>query len=83
MYKGGKCTGCKGPVETMAAHCQKCEIRPCAEKKGVKSCAECDEFPCEKVKAFHAKKMGAKAAANCEEIKKIGYDKWLAKQSAN
>ncbi|MEX0323294.1 MAG: DUF3795 domain-containing protein [Puniceicoccaceae bacterium] len=85
MYTGGKCTGCKGPVETMAAHCQKCKIRPCAEEKGVKSCAECAEFPCDKIKAFHNpdKPMGRKAAANCEAIKSVGYDKWLAQQAKN
>ena len=82
MYTGGKCTGCKGPTETLADHCKTCEMRPCAQSKGLKSCAECKGFPCAKTEAFHnsGKPMGHAAAAGCKEIQDVGYDQWLAKQ---
>jgi hypothetical protein len=84
MYAGGKCTGCKGPTETLAEHCQKCQMRPCAQAKGIKSCAECKSFPCAKTEAFHnsGKPMGKAAAANCATIRESGYDQWLADQAA-
>ncbi|VGO17634.1 hypothetical protein PDESU_06235 [Pontiella desulfatans] len=84
MYTGGKCTGCKGPTETLSDHCKKCEMRPCAQAKGVKSFAECKGFPCAKTEAFHnsGKPMGKAAAANCKVIQESGYEKWLAAQSA-
>jgi hypothetical protein len=84
MYTDGKCTGCKGPTETLADHCQKCQIRPCAESKDIKSCAECKGFPCAKTQAFHesGKPKGKTAAANCKTIRTMGYDKWLSAQAA-
>ncbi|MCF7847742.1 MAG: DUF3795 domain-containing protein [Kiritimatiellales bacterium] len=84
LYTGGKCTGCKGPTETLADHCKACKMRPCAQAKGIKSCAECPGFPCEKTEAFHnsGKPMGKAAATNCKTIQEIGYDQWLAGQEA-
>ncbi len=84
MYTGGKCTGCKGPAETFADHCKACEMRPCAQAKGIKSCAECKGFPCAKTKKMHesGKPMGQAAAANCKAIQEEGYAKWLAGQEA-
>lgn len=42
-----KCAGCRGdgPIAD-----KQCEARPCAMEKGIESCADCDEFPCEKVR---------------------------------
>ena len=33
-----------------------CKARPCAREKGIKNCAYCDEFPCNKVKNLIASK---------------------------
>ena len=83
MFTDAKCTGCKGPTETLADHCKKCQIRPCGQSKGVRSCAECKGFPCGKTKAFHESgtPMGKAAAANCNIIRDIGYDKWMVSQT--
>jgi hypothetical protein len=45
------CHGCKSDV--ISGFCRKlCEIKPCAEEKRVKTCAHCDDYPCEKLKEY-------------------------------
>jgi hypothetical protein len=41
-----RCDGCR-----LGEHVadQACQARPCAREKGLESCAECAEFPCDKV----------------------------------
>ncbi len=46
------CEGClsNGPL---APYCQRCEIRRCAAgREGVTRCADCPEFPCERLEKF-------------------------------
>ena len=47
VYQKGKCAGC-GPMTRKRAKEGKifCGMVECASKKGVKMCAECDEYPC-------------------------------------
>jgi hypothetical protein len=42
------CEGCKSKGDKIAD--KNCEARPCAREKGFESCAQCDDFPCDKVK---------------------------------
>jgi hypothetical protein len=42
------CEGCKSKGDKIAD--KQCKARPCAREKGLESCAQCDEFPCNKVK---------------------------------
>ncbi|MFX0002773.1 MAG: DUF3795 domain-containing protein [Candidatus Hodarchaeota archaeon] len=42
------CEGCKSKGNKIAD--KKCEARPCAREKGFHSCAQCNDFPCNKVK---------------------------------
>jgi hypothetical protein len=42
------CEGCKSSGENIAD--KQCKARPCAQEKGLESCAQCDNFPCDKVK---------------------------------
>jgi len=44
-----RCDGC--PSTGQVADRQ-CRARPCAKEKGVKSCAHCEAFPCEKLKTL-------------------------------
>ncbi|MHC4618598.1 MAG: DUF3795 domain-containing protein [Planctomycetota bacterium] len=42
----GRCAGClKGDGDP------DCEVRPCADEKGLENCAHCEIFACEKLKA--------------------------------
>lgn len=56
------CTGCRqvGIKFNYAAH--GCEIRPCCINRGHDTCADCDDYPCEKVEVLHAHVPQAKAA---------------------
>jgi len=61
------CKGCKSDV--LSGWCLKiCKIRPCAEKRKVKTCAHCGDYPCEKLKEFLSKEPVA--TKNLEEIRK-------------
>ncbi len=61
------CDGCKS--KRISGWCRNiCKVRPCAENKNVKTCAHCDEYQCEKLKAFLVKEPVAKK--NLEEIRK-------------
>jgi hypothetical protein len=42
-----RCNGCRG--DGLLAD-KSCKARPCAQKKGVDSCAACDEFACDRVR---------------------------------
>jgi hypothetical protein len=50
-----KCDGCRSNGRVAD---QQCEVRPCAQQKGLTSCALCLEFPCAKVGKLMASKEG-------------------------
>jgi hypothetical protein len=50
-----QCDGCRAGARHADTQCQ---ARPCAEDKGVESCAQCDEFICEKVGKLLASREG-------------------------
>ncbi|MFW9829812.1 MAG: DUF3795 domain-containing protein [Candidatus Thorarchaeota archaeon] len=41
------CNGCKSKGDKIAD--KQCKARPCARDKGLESCAQCGDFPCDKV----------------------------------
>jgi hypothetical protein len=48
------CNGCKS--ELISAWCRKiCKVRPCAQKRNVKTCAHCDDYPCSMLREFLSK----------------------------
>ena len=75
------CDGCKS--EVIAQCCEECNIRVCGIKKGVDTCAECDECPCELFEPF---KKGdfyllyVLMMNNQKTIKRVGLDAWLKEQ---
>jgi hypothetical protein len=40
------CDGCRAGGRLFAG-CQDCEIRACAEGRGIESCGSCSEYPCD------------------------------------
>lgn len=44
-----RCDGCMNEGRLADKNCP---IRPCTIEKGLKNCAYCDEYPCEKLKDF-------------------------------
>jgi DNA modification methylase len=46
-----ECDGCQS--QRISGWCRKiCLIRPCADKRGVKTCAHCSDYQCEKLEKF-------------------------------
>ena len=43
------CDGCSGTGKRLFKFCEVCRVRLCGQEKGVKNCAHCREFPCEKL----------------------------------
>jgi len=46
------CDGCLATTDRHMSHCDECVIRACAIEKGVRNCAHCGDYPCEKLKDF-------------------------------
>jgi hypothetical protein len=62
------CDGCTSNSTKLFNYCGQCDIRKCAKEKGVKNCAYCAEYPCEKLSAFL--KNAPEAKAVLDEIRK-------------
>ncbi len=62
------CRGCKSDV--ISGFCRQiCQIKPCAEKKKVETCAHCEDYPCRKLKEFLSNEDPF-ATENLEKIRK-------------
>ncbi len=46
------CDGCPSGKRTSTAHAVTCAIRVCASKRGVTTCAHCQDYDCEILKGF-------------------------------
>lgn len=58
------CDSCKSKAR-ICAYCSMCQVRDCAEGKGVPTCAHCESYICEKLEAlpvFKATPGGAPSA---------------------
>jgi len=62
------CDGCLLDNGRLFSHCKVCEIRKCAQEKGIKNCAYCNDYTCEKLNSFINDVPEAKATL--EEIRK-------------
>ncbi|HOO59785.1 MAG TPA: DUF3795 domain-containing protein [Candidatus Mcinerneyibacteriales bacterium] len=47
-----RCTGCQTESEELFSHCLECSYRTCAHSKGLATCAECTDYPCEDLQSF-------------------------------
>jgi len=43
------CFGCLSEGGNIFNNCNVCEVRKCGQEKGVKNCAFCDDYACEKL----------------------------------
>lgn len=62
------CDGCLSEDGKLFSHCKVCEIRKCGQERGVKNCAYCNDYACEKLSKFFDKAPEAKALL--DEIRK-------------
>lgn len=63
------CDGCRAGNERIFPGCLKCEIRKCAGKKRIDSCAYCDDYPCEMLRKNFSLDPGAQK--RLEEIRHL------------
>lgn len=46
------CTGCTSSTDALFAHCYECYYRNCSHEKKISTCAQCRDYPCEKLQSF-------------------------------
>ncbi len=82
------CDGCLGDDINKPERCKKCEIKLCANTKGLVYCYECNDFPCKHIKNLeksYKKRYKTSLIANSENVKANGIasfmreerEKWL------
>jgi hypothetical protein len=79
-----QCRGCKS--DQLFVNCAKCDIRPCAQAKGIEHCINCPDYPCVHFAPleFLTEKLPhlSVIAANTQAIRDGGVDRWLDGQEA-
>jgi hypothetical protein len=64
------CDGCTVKNGRLFSGCQKCEVRKCARKKGLKNCAYCNQYACGKLnKLYDSGGVEADAKERLDAIK--------------
>ncbi|HEY3359492.1 MAG TPA: DUF3795 domain-containing protein [Polyangia bacterium] len=63
------CDGCTAPGKK-CAHCAECELRTCAQKRGLATCAPCADYPCPPLAKLHG--MVPPAKANLDRLRAGG-----------
>jgi len=75
-----RCPGCK--ILSLTISCKRYNC--CVKAKGFVTCAECDDFPCEKYEGFFdwdSFVTHKVCRPNIRRIKKVGLRKWLQEQA--
>jgi hypothetical protein len=60
------CDGCTSDGRH-GGYCAQCEVRACAVERGVKNCAHCADYACDKLTGFW--EMAPQAKANLEAVR--------------
>jgi len=73
--EAAQCYGCRS--NKRFPYCETCKMSACALKRGIGFCGECEEYPCEDLKAFQpAMPHRIELWKSQERIKEVGYEKW-------
>ena len=80
-----KCKGCRAEDGRCAHLTMECRVYKCIEKTDMKTCAECNDFPCEYLHPYsdQAMKPHNTKVFNLCRIKNIGIEKWAKKEAGN
>ena len=62
------CEGCLSEGRKIFGYCNVCEIRKCGQEKGLKNCAYCGEYICEKLNKFF--EIAPEGKTTLDEIRK-------------
>ncbi|MBU1050726.1 DUF3795 domain-containing protein [Candidatus Bipolaricaulota bacterium] len=75
------CDGCR--TDVLSPSCQHCATRDCAKRKGLDSCSQCSEMPCEGISGFgKVRPHGVEVVGNLMFLRDNGSEAWLAAQDA-
>lgn len=80
--EGFTCRGCRSYVLYIHPGCAQCEIRACADNKGIQHCGLCAEFPCDQLWAFQSdgRVHHVNIMVELVRLRKMGPKAWLAEQ---
>ena len=67
--EGCLCDGCLATTGRQIGHCSECQIRACGIEKGVRNCAHCADYGCEKLEEFFG--FAPDARTTLEEVRRI------------
>ena len=56
-----RCHGCKATDGVRIGNCSECKMSLCSAEKGYATCAECGDYPCERLAGFQKDCPDAKA----------------------
>lgn len=81
--EGFTCLGCRSDRHYIHPHCVDCDLRDCADARGLLHCGLCDDFSCEKLQAFQfdGRKHHRDIVANLTRLRDVGLERWLDEQA--
>lgn len=81
--EGFTCQGCRSDKLYIHPGCAQCEIRACADRKGILHCGLCKELPCDRIKAFQGdgRVHHRDILIELEALREKGADNWLKEQA--
>ncbi|MFC2068389.1 DUF3795 domain-containing protein [Chloroflexota bacterium] len=80
-----KCKGCRAEDGQCAHLAMECRVYRCIKNTGAKTCAECDDFPCEYLHPYSDQAMkphNTKVYSLCR-IRKVGLEKWAKDEAGS
>lgn len=77
------CEGCRSDRLYVHSNCATCELRACAEARGILHCGECADLPCEILLRFQndGRKHHVNVVATLRKIAGEGTEVWLRAQA--
>ena len=81
--QGFTCQGCRSDALYIHAGCAQCEIRACADRRGIQHCGLCADFPCERLLAFQGdgRVHHRDILVELVRLRERGAQAWLAMQA--
>lgn len=71
------CEGCRSDVPLF--FCNVCKIKSCVQEKNIESCAECEDYPCERIEKYPYKEFITRVKWEVMYRKKYGKKAWIEK----
>jgi len=75
------CEGCLS-AEVIALYCRECVLRACVFKRGLTHCAQCSDFPCQRITDFNNDgiRHHSEVLDNGRRQREIGIAAWIKEQ---